>query len=120
MKKILSIVSTLFLISGCASYQPMNKNGTGVGYQDIRLGDSSYQLRYVSNYGISNEEDAWNKVEVLWNQRATEICRSDQYLVSDTKKNKPCREYLNVMRDKVVRENRCLLELQGTLTCDSN
>ena len=117
MIKSTGFVLVAMYLTGCSGYQAMNSVGSSMGYQEAKLSESSYRLRYVGHHGLSNEKEAWLRVDGYWNQRATELCGNDSFNRSEMKKSKPCRIYTTVQSDKVVREKRCLLELTGTLSC---
>ncbi|MEH6651017.1 MAG: hypothetical protein V7707_13400 [Motiliproteus sp.] len=117
MVKFTGLVLLVMSLYGCTGYQPMSSSGTGMGYQDSEAGESAYLLRYVGHQGFSNDQDAWQRIEGFWDQRAAELCGSERFERSDMEKNKPCRTYTTFRGDNLVREERCLLELKGKLTC---
>ncbi len=107
----------IMTLAACAGYQPMGSSGTGIGYQEHQLSASEYRLRYVDSRGLSSEQEAWVRIEGLWNRRATELCGGSDYQVSELLQTKPCRTYYLPFRDTMVRETQCFLELEGRLSC---
>ncbi|OMH32672.1 hypothetical protein [Motiliproteus sp. MSK22-1] len=117
MKIILTLGAALIL-SACSSAQYMSKDWAGVGYQEQRIDNSTYQLSYTGSKSFAgNEEEAWSLIEEFWNKRATELCRSSVYQSSELKRLKPCKTFYTMGEDHSIREYRCFLELKGNLSC---
>lgn len=117
MVKFTGLVLLVMCLTGCTGYQQMSSSGTGMGYQESEAGVSTYLLRYVGHQGLSSDQKAWQRIEGFWNQRAAELCGSERFERSDMEKNKPCRIYTTFQNDNLIKEERCLLELKGKLTC---
>lgn len=76
MKKTLSFVAALIIITGCASasYKAREEGITNFGYEQKQLSSNSYTLDY---YGARS--DSYEKLEKFWHRRAEDICGVKKY-----------------------------------------
>ncbi|MEH6650202.1 MAG: hypothetical protein V7707_09285 [Motiliproteus sp.] len=116
--KTLLLSISLLLFNGCTT-EPASEGqiGAWVGYQEQQLSESSYQLSYTDKADPADEKAAWSRVEGLWQQRAQELCGSDNYMSSKMVYDTPCRTHYAVYGAYLRREEQCLLELSGVVQC---
>jgi hypothetical protein len=73
---VLGLLSTLVVLGGCAtaSYKSTSDGFTNYGYEETKLSESSYLIKY-----FGAKSDTYEHLEELWHRRAKELCGSDSY-----------------------------------------
>ena len=116
--KFILVLFTVLTLSACSGVGYMKKDWAGQGYQERKIGNSTYQLSYTGSKSFAGDvEEDWAQVKNYWNKRASELCRSSSYQSSELKRHKPCKTFFTPGENNTIREYRCFLELKGNLTC---
>lgn len=114
LKNVFLLFVLSILVSGCATpYQKKDFwNYTLGGYEDSRIGEKKYSLKYVGSIQTKMES-----IKKMWHRRAKELCGSDAYVAnfiegSDT--HSQTVGYAGVP----VSSTHQLPAVIGTVTCD--
>ena len=65
------IAFLVLIVTGCASYKPLDKNGLSGGYEDKKTADNKYFVLFKGE-----AYDTSDSVLKLWKKRANELCKN--------------------------------------------
>lgn len=116
MLKPLVFLSTLIIVTGCASasYKARSEGDTDYGYEQKQIADNRYSLDY---YGA--RKDSYEKLEAFWYRRAQEICQSRNYQ-SDIKRETYSGKTFILLPVFMYYDKSRWPMLKGELTCKTN